>query len=185
MTSGPEPPAGPAPVTPRQSPASGDVALADVIAQLRRAMRRAVRAADPERATGHTALSGAQLELLSCLAEIPGARPSQLARQLRLAPNSVTTLVNGLQARDLLTRTTGSSDRRTVALRLTPAGEDAVRHWQAANAGILRAAAATMHPGWQHLLTAALPALRELVSAIDDITERAPPLSPDRDSLPE
>jgi MFS family permease len=48
--------------------------LADVVSRLRRAMRRAARAADPV-----TALSVAQLELLSCLAEHPGARPGQLA----------------------------------------------------------------------------------------------------------
>ena len=57
--------------------------LADIVSRLRRAMRRAARAADP--ALG---LSVAQLELLSCMAEHPGVRPSQLARMLRLAPSS-------------------------------------------------------------------------------------------------
>jgi DNA-binding MarR family transcriptional regulator len=56
-------------------------------------MRRAARAADP--ALG---LSVAQLELLSCIAEHPGIRPSQLARLLRLAPSSVATLLNWLQS---------------------------------------------------------------------------------------
>lgn len=97
------------------------VALADVIARLRRAMRRAARASDPD-----NALSVAQLELLSCLAENPGSRPSQLARLLRLAPNSVTTLVNGLRTRGLITRTGGSGDRRTVSLTLTDTGGQAV-----------------------------------------------------------
>ena len=66
--------------------------LADIVSRLRRAMRRAARAADP--ALG---LSVAQLELLSCMAEHPGIRPSQLARMLRLAPSSVATLLSGLQ----------------------------------------------------------------------------------------
>lgn len=158
------------PVNSGPPPASGtDVALADVVAQLRRAMRRAARSADP----GNT-LSVAQLELLSCLAENPGARPSQLARVLRLAPNSVTTLVNGLQVRGLVRRASGSGDRRTVALHLTEAGAHAVRQWQAANAAILRTAAEGLHPGWRHLLAAALPALTELVSAIDSLTDQAP-----------
>jgi DNA-binding MarR family transcriptional regulator len=147
--------------------AGADVALADVVAQLRRAMRRAARGADPA-----NTLSVAQLELMSCLAENPGARPSQVARQLRLAPNSVTTLANGLETRGLVSRSSGPADRRTVALRLTPAGADAVRRWQAANAGILQAAMGALHPGWQHLLAASLPALRELVSAIDNITDQ-------------
>jgi DNA-binding MarR family transcriptional regulator len=150
-------------------PPGTGAALADVVAQLRRAMRRAARTADPA-----NTLSVAQLELLSCLAETPGARPSQLARVLRLAPNSVTTLVNGLQARQLVTRTSGSGDRRTVALALTETGAHAVGQWQATNASILRAAVVGLHPGWQHLLTAALPALTELVSAIDNLTDQKP-----------
>ncbi|TNC29651.1 MarR family winged helix-turn-helix transcriptional regulator [Amycolatopsis alkalitolerans] len=142
--------------------------LADVVARLRRAMRRAARGADPG-----NPLSVAQLELLSSLADNPGAQPGQLARALRLAPNSVTTLVNGLRARDLVTRASGVGDRRTVRLTLTEAGEDMVRHWQATNAEILRTALAGLHPGWQHVLSAALPALRELIGAIDEFAEEA------------
>ncbi len=145
-----------------QPMAESETALADVIARLRRAMRRAARTADPD-----NTLSVAQLELLSCLAENPGARPSQLARLLNLAPNSVTSLVNGLQTRHLIDRTGGNGDRRTVSLTLTEAGSRAVRDWQATNTAILRAAFADLHPGWQHLLGASLPALRELIHAID------------------
>ena len=155
------------------APAPGDaadVALAEVVARLRRAMRRAARNADP----GNT-LSVAQLELLSCLAENPGARPSRLAQLLKLAPNTVTTMVNGLHAKDLVTRTNGSGDRRTVALELTEPGRDAVQRWQTNNTEILEAAVTNLHPAWQHLLTAALPALRELVGSIDDLAESAPP----------
>lgn len=158
----PQPTAGPK----EAHPAQAGLGLAEVIARLRRAMRRAARAADPD-----NALSVAQLELMSCLAEIPGARPGQLAKLLRLAPNSVTTLVNGLTARDLVTRASGGDDRRTVALRLTDAGAGAVRSWQETNAAILRAALASLHPGWQHLLTAALPALTELITAIENLAD--------------
>ena len=83
-----------------RDPAGGE--LADVVSRLRRAMRRAARAADPA-----SNLSVAQLELLSCVAERPGIRPGQLAEQLRLAPSSVATLVNGLRSVDLITRVTG------------------------------------------------------------------------------
>lgn len=138
--------------------------LADVIAWLRRAMRRAARVTDPG-----NALSVAQLELLSCLAENPGARPSRIARLLRLAPNSVTTLVNGLRKQDLITRADGGDDRRTVSLTLTANGERAVRQWRTTNTAILRGALNELHPAWRHLLTASLPALSELVRAIDTL----------------
>ncbi|HET6500773.1 MAG TPA: hypothetical protein VFG87_08420, partial [Amycolatopsis sp.] len=96
------------------------------------------------------------------------------ARLLNLAPNSVTTLVTGLRSRGLVTSASGGSDRRTVELTLTEAGEGAVRTWQRTNAAILRAALADLHPGWQHLLTAALPALGELIIAIDHLADRGP-----------
>ena len=79
--------------------------LADIVSRLRRAMRRAARAADPA-----LELSVAQLELLSCITEHPGIRPSQLARMLRLAPSSVATLLGGLQSSGYVTRTPGGSD---------------------------------------------------------------------------
>lgn len=157
-------------VDPGAEPVRGEATLADVIARLRRAMRRAARAQDPD-----SVLSVAQLELLSSLAERPGARPSELARQLRLAPNSVTTLVNGLSGRGLISRTGGAEDRRTVSLTLTENGEEAVRRWQLTNAAILRAALADLHPGWQHLLASAVPALHELVRAIDSLADRPHP----------
>ena len=143
-----------------------EVALAEVVARLRRAMRRAARNADPD-----NTLSVAQLELLSCLAENPGARPGRLAQLLKLAPNSVTTTVNGLQAKNLVTRANGSGDRRAVVLELTDPGREAVHRWQVTNAGILADAVAKLHPAWRHLLGAALPALRELVGTIDDLAE--------------
>ena len=70
------------------------LAVADVVSRLRRAMRRAARAQGSGGLPG--GLSVAQLEFLSALAETPGARPGQLARQLQLAPSSVATLVNSL-----------------------------------------------------------------------------------------
>jgi DNA-binding MarR family transcriptional regulator len=141
--------------------------LADVVARLRRAMRRAARAADP----GHR-LSVAQLELLACLAEHPDARPGQLARQLRLAPNSVTTLVNALVAEGVVARTSGGPDRRTVALRLTPAGAGTLQRWQAANATILDTAVAALPTGQQQALRAALPALDQLIEQVDALADQ-------------
>jgi DNA-binding MarR family transcriptional regulator len=151
---------------PAQTSSAAQPQLADVVARLRRAMRRAARAADP----GHH-LSVAQLELLACLAEHPGARPGQLARQLRLAPNSVTTLVNALVAQGMVARASDGPDRRTVALRLTPAGEAALRRWQATNATILNSALAALPTGQQQALQAALPALDQLIEQVDTLAD--------------
>lgn len=143
--------------------------LADVVSRLRRAMRRTARA---HQATA--ALSVAQLELLSCLAENPGARPGQLGRLLRLAPSSVTTLVNALRAAGLITRVSGP-DRRTAELRLTEGGTAAVRRWHAANEAIVSAALGSLPAGSRAALRRALPAFRELTAAIDALADQEPP----------
>ena len=142
--------------------------LADIVSRLRRAMRRAARAADP--ALG---LSVAQLELLSCMAEHPGIRPSQLARMLRLAPSSVATLLGGLQSAGYVTRTPGglrgpgTGDRRTVSLDLSDQGTAAVSRWHGVNEGIIQAALAALPQRDRAALRDAAPALRDLTSSID------------------
>ena len=142
--------------------------LADIVSRLRRAMRRAARAADP--ALG---LSAAPLELLSCMAEHPGIRPSQLARMLRLAPSSVATLLSGLQTAGYVTRTPGgpgadgTGDRRTVTLDLSDRGAAAVSHWHRVNEEIIQAALAALPPRDQAALRDAAAALRDLTSSID------------------
>ena len=150
-----------------QSPADVHSAgLPESIARLRRAMRRAARTAEPAKT-----FTVAQLELLSCLAEHPGSRPGELARMLRLAPNTITTLMNALAPHELISRTPAPDDRRAVAMRLTDAGERAVRDWQSTNAAILAAAVAALSPAQQRLLGRAVPALDALAGAIDALPE--------------
>jgi DNA-binding MarR family transcriptional regulator len=147
--------------------------IADVVSRLRRAMRRAARAAGRDgRLPG--GLSVAQLELLSCLADNPGARPGQVARLLRLAPSSVATLVQGLRRAGLVSRTGGEPDRRTALLLLTPEGTAIVRRWQEVNERILQAAITGLGPASRGALDAALPGLRELTGAVDALADDAP-----------
>jgi DNA-binding MarR family transcriptional regulator len=142
--------------------------LASIVSRLRRAMRRAARAADPA-----LELSVAQLELLSCMAEHPGIRPSHLARMLRLAPSSVATLLSGLQSAGYVTRTPGGpgadgiADRRTVSLDLSERGTAAVNRWYRLNEEIIQAALAALPQRDQDALRDAAPALRDLTFSID------------------
>ena len=137
--------------------------LAGVVSRLRRAMRRAARAAAPDQGR-----SVAQLELLSCDTEHPGIRPSQLARMLRLAPSSVATLLGGLQSAGYVRRTPGGDgDRRTVSLDLSEAGAAAVTRWYQVNENIIQAALASLPHRDRAALRDAAPALRDLTAAID------------------
>jgi DNA-binding MarR family transcriptional regulator len=146
--------------------AATGVLLADTVARLRRAMRRTARAADPG-----NPLSVAQLEVLACVADQPGIRPGRIARQLMLAANSVTTLVNALHTRGLVVRTHATEDARAVALTLTPAGHLAVEGWRTTNTAILQAALGMLEERHQAALAEALPGLRQLAEAVDTLAE--------------
>jgi DNA-binding MarR family transcriptional regulator len=140
--------------------------LADGIARLRRALRRGARVADPV-----NTLAVAQLELLGALAEHPGARPGQLARQLNMRPNTVTTIVNALAGQGMVAREAATGDRRAVELSVTDAGRKAVLSWQATNAAVLNLALSTLPAGQQRALAAAVPALDALALAIDRLAD--------------
>jgi DNA-binding MarR family transcriptional regulator len=148
--------------------------LADAVARLRRAMRRAGRASAPE-----NPLSVAQLELLSCLGDHPDARPSEVARLLRLAPNTVTTLVTGLDRMGMLRRDDNPADRRTIRLNLTGEGTASLGRWQRTNERILDRAQAGLTADQRDALRTALPALARLIAEIDAQAEH-----PQVDGLP-
>jgi DNA-binding MarR family transcriptional regulator len=159
---------------PSDGPARGGDArpdgLAEGIARLRRAMRRGARVADPA-----NPLAVAQLELLSAVAEHPGARPGQLARLLHMRPNTVTTIVNALTARGMISRATADEDRRAVELTITSTGQRAVHAWQATNAAVLHLALSTLPESQQRALAAAVPALGALARAIDRLADAPGP----------
>jgi DNA-binding MarR family transcriptional regulator len=138
-------------------------AVANLVARLRRAMRKAARARTPA-----MPLSVAQLELLSLVQEHPGARPGDLAGLLHLAPNSVSTLANAMVSAGMLDRSPGATDKRTVAFTLTPQGAHLVRQWRTTNAALLQSAIAALNSQDRQILTDALPALERLVAVIDE-----------------
>jgi DNA-binding MarR family transcriptional regulator len=136
--------------------------LADIVSRLRRAMRRAARAADSA-----MTLSVAQLEVLSCIAENPGMRPGELAKTLRLAPSSVATLLNSLGAAGLISRSALATDRRVASLTLSETGHAAVTRWQDINTSVIAAALESLPASDRASLESAGPALRDLTAAID------------------
>src|ERR1035437_259458 len=138
-------------------------AVADLVARLRRAMRKAARVRAPA-----MSLSVARLELLSLLQEHPGARPGDLAGLLHLAANSVSTLANAMVSAGMLDRSPGTTDKRTVEFTLTPQGAHLVRQWRTTNAALLQSAIAALNTQDQQILTEALPVLERLVAVIDE-----------------
>jgi len=146
--------------------AAGADGLAEGIARLRRALRRGARLASPA-----NSLAVAQLELLSAVAEHPGARPGQLAGLLHMRPNTVTTIVNALAAQGMISRAAHQQDRRAIELTITDAGQQAVHAWQATNAAVLHLALSTLPAPQRRTLAAAVPALDALAEAIDRLAD--------------
>ncbi|MHB8275215.1 MAG: MarR family winged helix-turn-helix transcriptional regulator [Dermatophilaceae bacterium] len=142
-------------------------AVADLVASLRRAIRKAARVRTPA-----MPLSVAQLELLSLVQEHPGARPGDLAGLLRLAANSVSTLDNAMVSAGMLERSPGATDKRTVAFRLTPQGAQLVGQWRTTNAALLQSAIAALNSQDRQILAEALPVLKRLVAVIDEQADR-------------
>jgi DNA-binding MarR family transcriptional regulator len=142
--------------------------IAEGIARLRRALRRGARVADPG-----NKLAVAQLEVLAALTENPGARPGQLARQLHMRPNTVTTIVNALSAQGMLDRVSAAGDRRAIELTATEAGQQAVLAWQATNSAVLHLALSTLPAQQRRTLSAAVPALEALARAVDRLADAA------------
>ncbi|GHH73223.1 MarR family transcriptional regulator [Streptomyces sulfonofaciens] len=141
-------------------------ALADALAGIQRLIRRRVRStmAEPR-------LRGAQVELLRLVVARPGIRVSAAAKELYLAGNSVSTLVNQLGKAGYLIRETDPEDRRSALLRPTPAAESRLRDWQARRSALVRGQVARLSEADRAALAAAVPALRRLAQNLHEEVE--------------
>jgi DNA-binding MarR family transcriptional regulator len=135
--------------------------LLGVIGPLRRVLRRRVRDDWPLEP-----LPAAQAELLRLVSEQPGIGVGEAAARLRLAANTVSTLVRQLGSAGLLERTSDPADRRSARLVLTPAAEARIAAWRERRAQAARHALEALSADDRACLHAALPALERLVEEL-------------------
>ncbi|MFI9808806.1 MarR family winged helix-turn-helix transcriptional regulator [Streptomyces sp. NPDC052301] len=141
--------------------------LADALVRLQRLVRRRLRGG----LTGPR-LRGAEVELLRLVESRPGVGISDAARELHLAGNSVSTLVNQLVRAGHLIRETDPADRRAARLLLTGAAERRLEDWQRRRADLVGRHVARLPEPDREALRAALPALRRLAASLhDDLDE--------------
>ncbi|MET7978405.1 MarR family transcriptional regulator [Streptomyces mirabilis] len=141
-------------------------ALADVLAGVQRLIRRRLRG-------GTTAppLRGAEVELLRLVVARPGIGVSEAAKELYLAGNSVSTLVNQLARDGYLNRETDPADRRAARLLPTPAADARLRDWRERRTALVRRQVARLDEAERAALEAALPALRKLAVNLHEEAE--------------
>ncbi|MGW4487695.1 MarR family winged helix-turn-helix transcriptional regulator [Amycolatopsis sp. NPDC004368] len=137
--------------------------LMGAVQGIRRVVRRRVRAEVPG-----PPLPGAQVELLRVVDRVPGIGVAAAARELGLAGNSVSTLVNLLVEAGLLRREVDPADRRAARLEVTGAARVRMAHWRKARAGLVTGALARLSEEDTESITAALPALEKLMDVLKE-----------------
>lgn len=151
--------------------ANGDAhQLTDVVTRLRRALRTSIRTDYP-----WESLPMAQVELLMALADHAPAKIGRLATLQRLAPNTVSGLVQQLVEAGLASRETDPTDRRVAMVTLTDAGRRQLAEWQDAHERRIGSALDRLRPADRAAIMAALPGLGQLV---DQLTKPAGPSAP-------
>lgn len=136
--------------------------VADLLGPLQRALRRRVREDSPLEP-----LPTAQVDLLRAVRMRPGATVGEMAAELRVAPNTASTLVQRLVAAGLLEREPDASDRRAMRLRLTPAAQARIDAWRERRQEVLDRALDGLRPAEREGLRSALPALRRLLAELE------------------
>jgi DNA-binding MarR family transcriptional regulator len=137
--------------------------LLAAVGAVRRVARRAVRSS----AAG--ALPPARSELLRLAARRPGIGVAEAAQELRLAPNSVSTMVSQLAAAGLLHRGRAEADGRSVRLTVTEAGAARVGQWRDIRAELAGRALDRLPQADREAIRAAVPALGRLAAQMADL----------------
>jgi DNA-binding MarR family transcriptional regulator len=91
-------------------------------------------------------VGGAQLWALSVIERMPGIGATGLARELDIHQSTASNLVKGLVERGMVAANREGSDRRSVALRVLPAGVEVLARAPVPFAGVLPDALASLDP---------------------------------------
>ena len=146
-------------------PAAAQSTAADLltaISALRRTARRAVRTAWAQQPLPPT-----QLELLHLAAARPRISVADAAQELRLAPNTVSTLVGRLTDAGLLNRERSAEDGRAALLTATGKAARRLAEFRDLRAELAGRALARLPAPDQHALAAAGPALLRLAEQME------------------
>jgi len=136
--------------------------LLAVISTIRRITRRAAR-----EAWADEPLPPAQSELLRLAAAQPGISVADAAHELRLAANTVSTLVGRLTAAGLLDRARAASDGRSVRLTVTDQARQRLAGWRDLRAEVAAPALDRLSGAERQAIAAAVPALLRLAAQLE------------------
>lgn len=142
--------------------------LGSALGGIQRLIRRRLRSG-----TTGPRLRGAEVELLRLVESRPGIGIKDAARELHLAGNSVSTLVNQLVRDGHLVRETDPADRRAARLQLTDAARNRLHDWQRRRAALVDRHVSRLTEAERDALRAALPALHRLAVSLHEEAEES------------
>ena len=151
-----------------RSPAGSDPVVASgagvfrVVNDLRRVLRRMI-----VRTLPFSPLSPSQAELRHFVDGQPGIGVREAAEVLRLAPNTISTLVGGLTEAGLLARERDPADARAVRLRVTGKARQRITAWNDSSARVLDAALGDLDADDRRRILDALPAFERLMMRLE------------------
>jgi DNA-binding MarR family transcriptional regulator len=131
--------------------------LLDALSNIRRAIRRTT-----DRPAFLSSLTGAQIELVRLLRRQPGLTVAEAAHELRLAANTVSTLVGQLVDAGFVERAVDERDRRVARLNLAPGVRRKVQAWRDRRVEMIETAVGRLSPDDRERIAAAIPALARL-----------------------
>jgi DNA-binding MarR family transcriptional regulator len=136
--------------------------LLDAMSSVRRVLRQRGR-----RPAELSKLTGAELELVRLLDRQPGLSVAQAAEELRVAPNTVSTLVSRLTASGTVRRQADGADRRVARLDLDPDVRRTIGAWRDRRASSLGDALAQLASEDRSRLEDFLPVLEQLAGMVE------------------
>jgi DNA-binding MarR family transcriptional regulator len=154
-------------VSPTGSTASVKAEAAELLAAVA-AVRRVARQAVRQSAHAEP-LPPARSQLLGLTLRRPGLSVAEAAHELRLAPNSVSTMVSQLAADGLLTRERSAGDGRLVRLTATDKGAARVGQWRDVRSELAGRALETLSEADRQAIRAAIPALERLAGRMEEL----------------
>jgi len=137
------------------------VQLLSAMSALRRALKREAGAVAEV-----AGLTNAQVQVVRVVHRRPGVSVAEVADELGVAPNTVSTLVHVLAGAGVLERRSGPPDRRVARLFLCPPVAEGLGAWVGRRSGALVAAMGALSGRDQQALREVLPLLSRLASAV-------------------
>ena len=137
-------------------------ALLPTLGAVRRTLRRVAGSA-----VSDDALSAAEREVVLLVGRRPGRPVSEVAQELGVAPNTVSTIVSRLVARGLVVRATDPGDRRVARLSLTPAAQESADAARVRRRQVLTAALHALDPAQVEQLRVGVAALAALAEQLE------------------